>query len=528
MSICPICQTEYIENQDRVCVTCGFDLTPYPLSLNSLPEVYLEKERTKLVWGRELWQQLLRKSNLSQAEYDNLLQTQKDLQSRFDKINVEKQNLLDQNANLQAELEQRLVDYDRARDNLEQPTRKPQLPSIQFSITPDWTQRLAASSTDEKFMLKLRPTKDLAASLSSTTFVFLIDTSGSMYEVVSGNPEATGEQVLINGTLLNLVIGGKTKIDIVMESLHKLVSSGRFHPNDRIAIVQFDDTASTIIGLTPVTQVNKLKTAIDHLSDFSGGTSMSLGLEQALNILSDQTMTNCRVLIFTDGYTSDTFECEEIAKKFSQLGIPITALGIGDYDEDLLISLTDTTGGVPYHVVSSNHTGTQVLINELPSRLIEEFGEAQDEVITNLKMTLSTVQGVKLSRITRVYPINNEFLVTQNPYALGNLKRDDDTVFILEFSIEPRLPARVRIAKLSLTYHIPSQNRCSEVVPQNLFVDFFAGKISDSFDPEFSGYMWQSDIYQLVYQATKVANQNLEKATEALEKIRRITVPLLR
>ena len=105
MSNCPICQTEY-EEQTDTCKTCGFDLSPYPISLNGIPEVYLERERGKLRWGRELWSQLQTKSNLSQAEYDKLLQAQTDLQQRYEWINGENVHFKQRIAQLETELRQ--------------------------------------------------------------------------------------------------------------------------------------------------------------------------------------------------------------------------------------------------------------------------------------------------------------------------------------------------------------------------------------------------------------------------------------
>jgi Ca-activated chloride channel family protein len=396
-----------------------------------------------------------------------------------------------------------------------------------FTITPH-RELFPANSTEQKLflMLKLQPSREVAASRPSTTFAFLIDTSGSMFEVVSGDSQLTGEQAMVDGNLYNLVSGGKTKIDIVIESLQGLIHSGKLNQSDRVSIIQFDDTASTLIGLTPATQTSQIEAAIDRLKEFSGGTSISLGLRQALNSLSGQTMTNRRALIFTDGQTSDEFECEELAKQFAQVGIPITALGIGDYNEDLLLTLTDTTGGMPYHVVPGAASGSQVTIDQLPDKLIGEFGEAQQEVITNLKMSLSTVKGVKLSRIIRVYPTNTEFPVTQAPYPVGNVAGDDETIFVLEFAIETRVPGRVRIAQLSLTYDIPGMNRRGEISPQNLLVEFVAGQIAAQVDQEVMGYVQQANISQLVDQASKVADQNPDQANELLEKARRMTVKL--
>jgi len=396
-----------------------------------------------------------------------------------------------------------------------------------FGITPH-RELLPANSTEQKLflMLKLQPSKEIAASRPSTSFAFLIDTSGSMFEIVSGVSQPTGRQEMVDGKLYNIVEGGKTKIDIVMESLKGLIHSGRLSQSDRVAIIQFDDTASTIIGLTPATQVSDLEDAIDSLPNFSGGTSMALGLRQALNIVSGQTMTNRRALIFTDGQTTDEFECEELAKEFARVGIPVTALGIGDYNEDLLMLLTDTTGGVPYHVVTGSPVGAQVTIDQLPNRLIEEFGEAQQEVITNLTMSLSTAKGVKLTRIIRVYPTNVEFPVTQAPYPVGNVAGNDETIFVLEFAIDSRIPGRVRIAQLSLTYDIPGQKRRGEIPPQNLLVEFVDGQIAAQVNQEVMGYVQQANITQLVDQATKIAEQNPEQANELLDKARRMTVKL--
>ncbi len=82
---------------------------------------------------------------------------------------------------------------------------------------------LPADASEQKMflMLKLRPTQEVATSRPPTTFAFVIDTSGSMYEEVTG---------------------GKSKLDIVIESLQALVKSGRLAQSDRVSIIQFDDS----------------------------------------------------------------------------------------------------------------------------------------------------------------------------------------------------------------------------------------------------------------------------------------------
>jgi len=386
---------------------------------------------------------------------------------------------------------------------------------------------LPADSSEQKLfvMLKLRPKKEVANTRPPTTFVFLIDTSGSMREVVVGEVVPTGNTFMVDGQEYMGVTGGETKIGIVIESLNRLIHSGKLTASDRIAIVKFDDSASTLIGLTPATQTSQLESAIEQLREFSGGTRMGAGLRGALSLLSGQNMTIRRTLLFTDGQTFDEDVCRATASEFASNNTPITALGVGEFNENLLTYLSDTTGGIPLHIVAEeNPGGAAVSISKLPDTIIQEFTQAQQEVITNLALTVKTVKGVKLTRIVRAYPSQAEFSLTQDPYPIGNAVGNDETVFILEFSIESRVASRVRIAQLGLTYDVPGQNRRGELPPANLLVQFVAGQVAAQVDQEVMGYVQQCNISQLVGDATRIAESNPQKAQELLETARRMTV----
>ncbi|MFM6083140.1 MAG: VWA domain-containing protein, partial [Dolichospermum sp.] len=59
---------------------------------------------------------------------------------------------------------------------------------INVSITPHREFMPADTNAQKLFlMLKLQPTKEVATTRPPTTFAFVIDTSGSMREVVTGN-----------------------------------------------------------------------------------------------------------------------------------------------------------------------------------------------------------------------------------------------------------------------------------------------------------------------------------------------------
>ncbi|MEA5556309.1 vWA domain-containing protein [Nodularia spumigena] len=377
-------------------------------------------------------------------------------------------------------------------------------------------------------MLKLRPTKDVAAIPPSTTFTFVIDTSGSMYEIVTGDTTPTGKTYTVDGKEYTQVTGGKSKIDIVSESLLALIRSGRLGASDRIAIVQFDDTASQIIGLTSATEINKLEDAIAQLRTFSGGTRMGLGLRRALEMLNNQQMTVRRTLLFTDGQTFDDDQCRAIASDFATNNIPITALGVGeDFNEDLLTHLSDSTGGTLLYIVPGNAIGTQVSILDLPHKIIDEYTQAQQEVITNLALTIKTVKGVELTRIVRAYPTQAEFPLNQDPHPIGNAAANDETIFILEFSMNSRPASRVRIAQLGLTYDVPGQKIRGELPPQNVVVQFVPGQGGAAqVDQEVMDYLQQCNISHIINQATKIAEQDPQKAEQLLDTARRMTVKI--
>ncbi|TAE59109.1 MAG: VWA domain-containing protein [Nostocales cyanobacterium] len=396
---------------------------------------------------------------------------------------------------------------------------------LNVSITPHREFIQADTNAQKLFvMLKLQPTKEIAATRPPTTFTFVIDTSGSMREVVTGEVKPTGNTFIQDGNLYNEVTGGKSKIDIVIESLLALVRSGRLSEKDRISIIQFNDTASQIIGLTSATQTRELENAIAKLREFSGGTCMGLGLETALKTLSQADMAVRRTLLFTDGATFDEDQCRAIASEFATKNIPITALGVGEeFNEDLLTHLSDSSGGGLLYIVPGKATGTQISIEQLPEKIIEEYSQAQQEVITNLALRVKTVQGVELTRILRAYPTQAEFPFTQPPYPIGNAAGNDQTIFILEFSMAARPASRVRIAQLGITYDVPGENIRGEFPPQNLVVQFITGQVAQV-NQEVMDYLQQCNIANLVSQATKIAEQDPQKAQEILETARRMTV----
>jgi Ca-activated chloride channel homolog len=312
-----------------------------------------------------------------------------------------------------------------------------------------------------------------------------------------------------------------------MQSLRKLINSGCLTERDRLALIQFDSNASVLIGLTPATQIGQIEAAINQLTNFSGGTCLGLGMEAMRSLLSDRSMTSRQALIFTDGHTIGEDDCLNLATQFADSNIPITALGIGAFNENFLVELSDKTGGKCGHVVAGTAIGSQISIDDLPNYIIAAYQQAQDDVINNIKLNIKTVKGIELLKIARVYPDRAEYQLTNQPYPLGNAKKGDDTIYILEFSIDSRSSSRTRIAQIGLTYDIPGLNRQGELPPENVIVQFVPKEGSSAqVDPEVMGYVQQRNLIQLVEDATRVADSDPNKAEQLLETARRMTVKI--
>ena len=385
---------------------------------------------------------------------------------------------------------------------------------------------LKSGSTDEQklfAMLKLMPKGELAEARPPLAFALVIDTSGSMREFadreraeamivssgLTGQPGFWGE-----GSIKCYDLGLPTKLDQAIEAAHALVDDDRLIAKDQIAVLHFDDDAKTLLPLTMLSQKHSIHLAIESLRQFSGGTHIAKGLRYALQELKNlPPQTAKRVLLLTDGQAHDESECRPLAGQLAELNTPVIAITIGvEPNTDLIRDLAEISQGRPYEL-------KQMMV-DLGKVLNEEVGSSVREVVTNLQATVSTVKGVRLTAMTRVYPSLAEVAASGSAYRLGNIATGDYTVFILEFSVSgiARPPSRVRIAQLGLTGHVPGLGRREELPPQDLFVAFTEDERQVSeVDAEVLGYVQQKNLDRMVQDAVKVAGTDAAKARQTLQ-----------
>jgi Ca-activated chloride channel family protein len=299
-------------------------------------------------------------------------------------------------------------------------------------------------------------------------------------------------------------VDNTTKLERAIQAAHRVVDDPALSPEDKITIINFDNESYVLLPLSPLSHRAQAHQVIETLWKYSGGTYMGKGLRNALNQLGmEPPDVTKRLILLTDGLTFDEEDCRDLAIQLAEANTPIIAIGIGEeYNQDLLIELSDTTKGRHFHLQD---------IQQLENLFSQEVQQAVREVVTDLRLKVQTVRGVNLEAISRVYPSIVEVPLGEQPYRLGNIPAGDYTVFILEFTISgiPRPPSRARLAQFILWASVPGlKQRQIEFPPKELFVTFTDDETAIAqVEPEVLEYVQQKNTGNLLDQATRLAAQ---------------------
>lgn len=348
---------------------------------------------------------------------------------------------------------------------------------------------------------------------------FVIDTSQSMRGRVT---KPTGFGDLLFG-------GGKNKLDLVIEALGGLVTSGLLRPEDRLSITRFDDDASVLLPFISASDQSKLLAGIQKLSQFSGGTSIGKGMRAATKLIQAE-RGNRRMVVLTDGQTQDEGLVLRETKRLADQQIPVTTVGVGnDVNTELLTKIADLTQGQPLDVVpdSENPQPPAVRASELPEALLNDLKSAANEVLTNVTLGVRTIRDVVLERVTRVQPTQTEVDQGRSPMQLGNLDAHSGSTFILEFTLPARPASRMRLAQLSVGYQVPGTGTPGELPPLDVVIEFTADEtLAARIHPEVMRWVQQRNVEGLVVQATGLMQRDPQQAQEKLALARQMTVRL--
>ncbi len=160
----------------------------------------------------------------------------------------------------------------------------------------------------------------------------------------------------------------KGKITYAKEAAKRIVDAMR--PQDRLAIVEYDDRVSVLAPLGPVSSAVALKRAIDRLAP-RGSTNLTAGMlagvAEVRKAVSTQATT--RVILLSDGLANQgVIQPQEIIERVNEArraGVEISSIGLGlDYNEDLMQAIAEHGRG-RYHYVEHPSQLPRVLNDEL-------------------------------------------------------------------------------------------------------------------------------------------------------------------
>lgn len=301
---------------------------------------------------------------------------------------------------------------------------------------------LAANSTPQVayLLLELQPSHIVAQVRMPVNVSFVLDRSGSMKgDKIERVRRATA-----------------TALDYLDEQ-------------DIVSVVIFDHRTQVLISAAPVRDRAELQKSIGQIRD-AGGTRIAPAVEKALHEIEQGGQSNIRRLVLlTDGQTEHENECLLRADDAAQLGIPITALGVGrDWNEDLLIEMANRSGGTADYIDDAE-------------KIIDYFQttvqRAQASAIQHAVLTLRLVQGVTPRAVWQVIPLIEN--LGYRPLSdrdvsvpLGDVESSQGRTLLIELLVQPRPVGQYRIGQVEATYDVPALQLTEQKARLDVMVTF--------------------------------------------------------
>ncbi|AWB09904.1 Ca-activated chloride channel family protein [Thermodesulfobium acidiphilum] len=370
-------------------------------------------------------------------------------------------------------------------------------------------KRLLADTSGQKLFVLLSIEVAKEVEERGKLFVsFVLDTSGSMNETVND----------------------KSKIEIVVESLKKILESNILKDDDEISIITFDDEAKIVLPFTAATKSEKIFSSFEQIKTGTVGTNLGAGMKVSLDLLKDKAGIK-KMVVLTDGNVFDPDQVEKVLDELVFSNISVISVGVGDeWNEDLLCRISDRTLGKPLHlsdVENDSESSSNINVSKLPYVFLNELGHATQEVVMNIEMEIELKDGFSLERITKIFPVQYEIMIENAPYLLGNLESRRRNVYLLEFNIPSMPVSKVEMGKIELYYQVPNADTREKIGPFEIGIEFTKDQLlAVQTDQEVMDWVQQRNIEKIVSEAISQAHKSPEEAEKILGLARSLTIKL--
>ncbi len=359
----------------------------------------------------------------------------------------------------------------------------------------------------------------LHAKLNRTVFQ-TVPTTQKVYLLVEVTPTATATAAIHAPLNAGFVLDRSgsmagDKIQYVRDAVKLILR--RMQPQDRVALVLFDDRVDLLAPNQPLADPAALQAQVDAIVE-RGGTTMAKGMHKGLEELrSGQAPTRVsRMILLTDGETyGDEEECRQLARECGQAGIPISAFGLGDeWNADLLDAIAQYSGGQSDHLAA-------------PEQIIAEFQHTlqsmQGTVATNASLTLRLVSGVTPAAAWRIVPqiskLDTRVISDRDVQLnLGDLETGGGQSILIELVVQPKPEGAYRIAQAEVTYDLPGAGLRGERVRADIVLTLAENPARVSrLDPDLMNLIEKVSVFKLQTRALSEAQAgNLGLATQQL------------
>lgn len=339
-------------------------------------------------------------------------------------------------------------------------------------------------------LLEIMPAEVVANVQMPLNFSLVLDTSGSM----SGD-----------------------KIKRLKDAVKFVVD--QLSPDDYISLIAFSGSPTTLVSSqqarTPADR-DALKRKVDRL-DADGGTDIAPAMKSGLTEIRKQLGANriSRMLLLTDGQTSNEPACLKRAEEAGQLGVPVIALGIGtDWKESLLQDIGARSGGQADYIARPQDIGPffQSTVQAM-----------QAAVVQNAMLALRLVAGITPRKVWRVVPLISD--LGFSPISdraitvpLGELAKDQGQALLVELMLPARQAGSYRIAQAEVAYDVPLLNLVQEKERTDLMLGFTLDPfLAQAVNPRVMNIVEKVTAFKLQTRALdEAAAGNLAGATQKL------------
>ncbi|HEY7356862.1 MAG TPA: VWA domain-containing protein [Ktedonobacterales bacterium] len=290
----------------------------------------------------------------------------------------------------------------------------------------------------------VQATDAVQASRFPLNFCFVLDTSGSM--------------------------SGK-KIEAVRTAVSLLVN--QMQPEDIVSVVSFSGNGKVIVSAQPANNKRAIQNLVVGLRA-GGGTQMArgmaLGLEELQKFHSPNVVT--RMVLLTDGQTSNKNKCLELADNARILAIPVHPMGVGsEWNEKLLDEVGARSRGQPAEFIRQPADAVAVFQ--------QQFQSAAAVAVRNATLTLDLPVGVSPRRVMKTLPLISDLgqsgLSDRRVLVpLGDIERGVSQAVLVELMVLAERPGGFRLARAEVAYDVPNRGFFNETVAADVIVEYVA------------------------------------------------------